>query len=220
MKTNIFSFGLMALAIFAVLILPGCVLAAENGSPKCPEPWEVIYSYSDDYSTGGIKYMDPKGECVEVARTYASRNPFSTIFLGKIKIVQLDNRQNWYGPRIAIINPENNMQRYEIRLYPNTDKLQVNYVDRTNRTGEYYSDKWRTVSEVITTSNCEIRSDVWYHMIIMRNGDGWNAMLVGGGKPTCFVQWTDDRIEGKDMVIGIQSAGKYVVSQFNKILAI
>jgi len=212
---NIAICGIIAIALLSSIV------CADGGTFQ--PSWDVIYQYSDNYSIGDIDYLDNNQGTIEVTRTYAHRNSFKHVFFGRVKITQSSEKYDWYGARLAIINPENLLERYEIRLYPNTNKLQVNYVDRTNRTGDYLYDLENnmTVSEIITSSDCNINIDKWNHVIVMKQGEGkWRTILISSRNPTCFVEWRDDRITGNEMIVGIQSAGKYIITQFEKMVSI
>ncbi|KCZ71691.1 hypothetical protein ANME2D_02428 [Candidatus Methanoperedens nitroreducens] len=211
--------GLLSLLLGLMLFAP---VALGQSPPANNYAWNEIYQYSDNYSTGYIDYLDNDRGTIEVSRTYAIRNNFQRIFFGKVKITQSSGEYDWYGPRLAIVNPENLLERYEIRLYPNTNKLQVNYVDRTNRTGDYFYDLENnlTVSEIITSSDCNIDINKWDHVLVMKRGEKWRALLISPRNPTCFVEWSDDRITGSVMSVGIQSAGKYIISQFERTISI
>jgi hypothetical protein len=187
------------------------------------EDWNIDYIYSDNYSIGGIEQLDD--EIIEISRTYAWRGHFNNIFSGKVKIKQsvsecLHNDEicGWYGSRLAIVNTDNLLERYEIRFYLHQNKIQINYVDRTNRTGNYKYDLNNTISEVIKQTNCNINLNTWYYSTILRNNNKWKVIIMSALNPTCMIEWTDDRILGDTFAIGIQSAGKYVISEFDKVL--
>lgn len=223
---------LSILAIFAVFSLLGAI-SAQPGQPlvddfenyetgsSASSVWEEVYEYEDEYSSGGAEVIEDGSQVLEVERAYLWHNSMSKMFSAKIKVVESSNDFDWYGSRMALVNPNNNLERYEIRLYPNVNKLQVNYVDRTGRTGIMSQDEMITTSEVLSSTDCNIEIGKWYYVLVMKNGnDKWKAMLFSWNRPTCQIQWQDDRIETDQPAIGIQSAGKYVTTRFDEVFAI
>ena len=177
--------------------------------------WTEEYSYSDGYSEGGVK--DIGEHAYKAHRIYTVGDVFNKIMIGKVKVVESTDDYSWYGARIALANPENPLERYEVRFNPESDKLQVNYVDRTNRTGVMSVDDEITVSEVLAFTECDIDENKWYYTTIMRYGHSWKVQVWQKNNPTCFLSWKDDRIESQQYLMGLQSAGKYVVSKFDKV---
>lgn len=184
--------------------------------------WEQIYTYVDD--TSEIAVTELHGDLVEVKRTYAWRDYFKKLYSANVKIMSYNNSDNytWYGSRLGIINPQNTLERYEIRFYPTTEnkigKLQVNYVDRTNRTGIESFDEINTISEILQVTDCNIKIGEWYWTSILKQRNGkWKVMVYSVKNPSCIIKFKDKRIESKRYAIGIQSAGKGVVSRFNKV---
>jgi asparagine N-glycosylation enzyme membrane subunit Stt3 len=180
--------------------------------------WDTGYSYSDDFSEGGAEVIRDGSQVLEVNRAYLWHNTFSRLFLSRIKITQSSNDYEWYGSRVALVNRNNPLEKYEIRLYPNTNRLQVNYVDRTNRTGVMSEDNENTISEILDSTDCNINLNKWYYVFVVRKGTKWKAYLFNWMRPTCKVTWEDNRITGRP-AIGIQSAGKYVTSRFDNIFS-
>ena len=183
--------------------------------------WEEVYSYEDEFSSGGAEVVEDGSQVLEVSRAYLWHNTMNRLFAGKMKVVESSDDFDWYGSRLSLVNQDNPLERYEVRLYPNTNKFQVNYVDRTGRTGIMSQDELITTSEILDSSECNIEADKWYYVLIMKNGpDKWKAMLFSWNRPTCHVEWQDDRIETNRPAIGIQSAGKFVTTNFDEIFAI
>ncbi len=199
----------------------GSSSGGSSGSSTSTEEvaWEEVYSYSDEYSNGGF-FIDTENDQIEVSRAYVWRAKFGTIFNGKIQIVESNDKYSWYGSRLAIVDPYNVLVRYEIRLLPSENKLEIRYVDRTNRTGALSGIEPRTISEQLAVASCEIDTGTWYDVNIIRIGNTWKAQLFSLTNPTCFVEWEDNRISADIYGIGIQSAGKYVTSRFDTIIAI
>jgi len=183
------------------------------------EDFDEVYSYSDNYSGGGF-YIDDSSDEIEVSRSYVWKSQFGAIFVGKIKIVSSSENSSWEGSRLALINPENILERYEIRLLPNEQKIEVRYVDRTNRSGTLSGYDPDTTSKYLDSALCNIEVGEWYYISVFRNGNKLKAQIVKFDKPTCFVEWEDNKITGDELAIGIQSAGKYVVSRFDKIFTL
>ena len=183
------------------------------------EDFDEVYSYSDNYSGGGF-YIDDSSDEIEVSRSYVWKSQFGAIFVGKIKIVSSSENSSWEGSRLALINPENILERYEIRLLPNEQKIEVRYVDRTNRSGTLSGYDPNTISEVLNFEFSDIEIGEWYYISVFRNGNKFKAQIIRFDRPTIFIGWEDDRITGDELAIGIQSAGKYVVSRFEKIFTI
>ena len=221
---NGMTYMIIALAL-ASMILPFAdaqLYPIKGGIVVPPESndWDTIYFYADNDSICEIK---GNGQNLEVSRAYGVKNFFKNVYFATVNIKNspdYDKSLPWAGPRLAIVNPSNLLERYEIRLYPVTDTLQVNYVDRTGRTGDMSYDEEHTISEVLVSTDCSIEPNHNYYTVIMKNGNKWKAFMTGGSRPTCFVTWEDDRIQNHKMVIGIQSAGKYIVSKFHKVFAI
>jgi len=181
--------------------------------------FEEIYSYSDEYSEGGFS-IDSNEGYIEVSRAYVWKAEFGRLFNGKIQVVSSNDEYSWYGSRLALVDLENLLIRYEIRLLPSENKLEVRYVDRTNRSGTMGGTDLNTISEQLTVTDCNIEIGTWYDINIIKNDDLWKAQLLSLTNPTCFVEWEDNRITRDEFGIGIQSAGKYVVSRFDKLIAI
>jgi hypothetical protein len=207
---------------FAVLALTLTMVSADPNNPVIDDfegydlgddassVWDLVYNYEDAYSTGGAEVIEDGSQVLEVSRAYLWHDSFSRFFFGKMKVFEASEDYLWYGSRLALVNPENAMERYEVRLYPNTDRVFVKYVDKEN---DY--------SETLAKTECKINLDQWYHTLIMRGQDNkWRAMVFSGNNPTCMVRWQDDRITVENPVVGIQSAGKYVTSRFDEIFAI
>jgi hypothetical protein len=206
------------------LVLCGLLVAAVDATATSVpryDDWKTIYSYSDDYSAGFISRMAV--DKTVAARSYAWSKTFSNVFIGKVTILELDEDKNhapWTGPRMNIVNPENLLERYEVRMYPLQDTLQVNYVDRSQRTGDWTVDDELTESIVIQSTDCKVLPERTYHMVITNNKDNWRVSLMHPFQPTCFLKWTDDRIQSGVYAAGIQSAGKYLVSEFQHLASI
>jgi len=183
------------------------------------EIYDKVYSYSDDYSGGGF-FIDGSNKEIEVLRSYVWKSQFGAIFVGKIKVVSSSDNYDWYGSRLALVNPENILERYEIRLLPNEQRVEVRYVDRTNRSGTSSGYDPNTISEYLDSAPCDIEIGDWYYISVFRKGNKLKTQIIRFDQPTCFIEWEDDRITGEELAIGIQSAGKYVVSRFDKIFTI
>jgi hypothetical protein len=183
--------------------------------------WENVYHYEDEYSRGGAVVVQDDSQALEVSRSYLWRNAMGRIFFSKIKVTETSNEFDWYGSRLAFANPDNHLERYEVRLNPNVNTFQVNYVDRTGRTGIMSVDELVTTSEVLDSTNCNIGTGRWHYVMVMKSrNDNWNAMLFSWNRPTCHISWQDSRIEAQNPAIGIQSAGKYVTTRFDDIFVV
>ncbi len=187
--------------------------------------WNSIYYYTDYEKPAYTQYLPD--DIVEVQRMYLWKDLFENLYSAKVQIKDLDvnmyettEAREWTSPRLAIANPDNDLERYELRFYPETDKLQVNYVDRTGRTGDWKVDKEFTVSEILSSVDCTINEQEWYYAVMTHNGDDWKAVVMSGDYPTCIVRWSDDRINSEEFVVGVQSAGKYIVSNFQRVVTI
>ncbi len=195
-------------------------------SPVEQDNWASIYYYTDDEVHAKIENL--ANNKVEIVRTYAWKgSPFKHIYLGKVQIKKFDTykyitseAKYWSSPRMTIINPKNELERYELRFMPEKDKLQVNYVDRTGRTGYWNIDKYITTSEVLAQVDCEIEPKEWYYTVISKNNNRWRAIVFSAKHPTCILDWKDDRIKSNKYLVGIQSAGKYIVSRFEDVKGI
>ncbi len=180
--------------------------------------WKVMYNYTDNESSGGIKENEQNG--FEVFRAYAVKNPIKRFYMAKFKIVEktdFEKSADWAGPRLSLANPDNLLERYEVRFLPIVNKLQVNYVDRTGRTGDVEIDDKDTLSRVIASTDCKIDTDRNYLAIITKNKDKYRVTVFSSKNPTCFLKWKDDTINTDKLNLAIQSAGKYVISNFDKI---
>ncbi len=205
--------------IFLVLLISIVV-----SSPVFSDEWTEGYSYGDNYSTGGIFHI--ANETVQVERAFGWRGTFKRMIVGRVMInefkdhlFETEEAKNWASPRLAILNPDNEMERYEIRFYPELDKVQVNYVDRTNKVDDL--DVEDPISDIIASEDCDISTDKWYYPIIANNGHKhWRVIIMSDNQPTCFLIWNDDRIISGEYKLGIQSAGKYLKSEFNKIFGV
>ena len=194
-------------------------IPTSSDSPNVPEVvWEEVYSYSDEYSEGGFQ-IDTDSDEIEVSRAYVWKAEFGTLFNGRIQVVNSNDKYSWYGSRIALVDPSNTLVRYEIRLLPGSDKLEVRYVDRTKRTGTLSGIEPETISEQLTITNCNINTGSWYDVNIINSGNVWKVQLFSLTNPTCFVEWEDDKISAEKYGVGIQSAGKYVTSKFDTLIA-
>jgi len=228
---------LLVLSVFLIGSLAGMIFAAitsaESSTPvvdsfenynvgdNASSVWEEMYHYEDDYSVGGNEIIEDGSQVLEVSRSYLWHNSLNKIFFAKMKVVESSGDYQWYGSRLALVNPKNPLERYELRLYPHQDKIQVNYVDRTGRTGSMTEDLEVTTSEIIASADCDIDIGKWYYVLIMRsNEDNWKTMVFSWNKPTCILRWNDDRIDAEKPAIGIQSAGKYVITRFDELFAI
>lgn len=192
--------------------------SSSSSSDSQEVAWEEVYSYSDEYSEGGFT-IDTQNNEIEVSRAYAWKAEFGTLFNGIIQVVSSNDKYSWYGSRLALVNPDNTLERYEVRLLPGEDKLEVRYVDRTNRTGTLSGIDTETISEQLAVTNCNIDTGLWYDINIINLDSVWKAQLLSLTNPTCFVEWEDSRISADKYGLGIQSAGKYVTSRFDAIIA-
>lgn len=187
--------------------------------------WSSIYYYTDEEEPAYTTYLPD--DMIEVQRMYLWKDTFESLYSAKVRIKDLDadmyetnEAREWTSPRLAIANPDNDLERYELRFYPELDKLQVNYVDRTGRTGDWNVDKEFTISEVLSSVDCEIEEKEWYYTVITYDDAEWKAVVMSGQHPTCLINWEDDRIESDEYIVGVQSAGKYIVSRFQRVVTI
>jgi hypothetical protein len=189
------------------------------------QTWQEVYSYSDDYSEGGLNEINEQR--IDLHRTYAVKSQFKRVIVGRVMIskfqdhlFQTEEAKNWASPRIAITSPNNDLRRYEIRFLPELNKVQANYVDRTGRTGVWTADEENTISEILASSDCEIITHKWYYPVITNHGNKWRVTIMSDNQPTCFLEWKDKRVFSARYVLGIQSAGKYLESKFDKIFGV
>lgn len=187
--------------------------------PKISD-FEEVYTYSD--LDEPISRYDNDDEYF-ITRTYAVRHNFSSGYSGSVIITNFNySLDDWSGVRFAIVNPENHMERYEIRLYPKINKFQANYVDRTNRIGDWSVDEGATISDYLISTNCEITNSNWYNLNIFNiideddHTDSWKATLIGGSND-CEIIFDLKEFENKYYQIGVQSAGRDVEAKFNNV---
>ena len=206
----------IAVALLSAVLLTSTVAAVPRYDDMKP-----IYTYEDEYSTGGFTPLTM--DRTIATRAYGWSWIFNRVAIARVRISDLDTEgepAEWSSPRLAIINPDNLLERYEVRLYPLQDRLQANYVDRTGRTGDWSIDEDLTHSEVLAGTDCSIEPDRWYYTVVMRMQDKWRVTLLSASSPTCFLSWNDDRITSEPFGIGVQSAGKYLVSEFERVVGI
>ena len=99
--------------------------------------WNPVYKYGDE------NIIEETKDSITIKRINIQKFDFKTYFIGKVKIIEVDGNYTkddltWLGARLTIANPNNLMEKFEVRLYPEENRFRdkslvaVNYVDRNN----------------------------------------------------------------------------------------
>ncbi len=185
----------------------------ENDSQIDRDILKEIYTYGDGEN------LIEENDQFKILRGYFWKEDLTKGMVGRLQMKgDYDNNSaNWSGARLGIINPENLLERYEIRFYPILDKIQINYVDRTNRTGNWAIDQNTTISQKIISIPYNVQNNREYYVTVVKKGEKWDIEIMDLVSPTLFISFSDDRIQSERFYLGLQSAGRDVESKFNTI---